>query len=278
MFNTKDTKRSNLKKMITIIVSLLVFSCALQMALAGGGGWTENFSSNPTTRGWSYSGVTPPLMSWNSTAGNLQCTWNSNTSTSRYGRGADLGFTLDQNHSFNLQFDMTFSYFSIGTTGYPYPITIGLYNSASTGDSKDNPPYAPDFIEWEYYLGNLDSPSYMGISVNDANADYSTCSAYSFLEPYGYTLQTSTTYHVSLNYDAGSQNMTFSMTANGNSYFSSTTLNLCGVQYSVDQFAVTSWYDDGGSYASPFIATGTVDNVQLSYPESVEPGIWMRLE
>ncbi len=269
-----------MKRIIKMVFSLVVFSCALQMVLATAGGWTENFNSNPTIRGWSYSGVTPPLISWSSTADNLQCTWDSSTSLSRYGRGVNFDFTLDQNHSFNLQFDVTFSYFSVFSAfDYTnYPITIGLYNSASTGNSKTNAPYAPDIIEWEYYLG---SPNYLGFLVNDVNADYSTCSEYSFIEPSGYTLQTSTTYHIILNYDGASQNMTFSMNANGNSYFASTTLNLCGVQFSVDQFAVTSWFDDnpvGFGGPAPFRAIGTVDNVQLTYPTSVEPGMWMRLE
>ena len=277
MFKKQYIDRSHLiNRTVILFSSLLIFSWTVHTTLAISGGWTEDFTSNPTTRGWSYSGINPPLMSWDSTAGSLQCVWDSVTSLSQYGRGIDFGFSLDQDHSFNLQFDVTFNYFSVGAYSN-YPLAIGLYNSTTFGNRQRN------IVEWDYYLGTdstYGGPNWTGFSVIDINGGYYNCiPAYHDLS--GYTLKTSALYHINQTYDGGSKTMSLTMTENGIPFGSFPAFSYCGMEFTVDRFAVTNYYDDtpiswGGQ--ATFRAIGTVDNIQLTYPLSVGPETWMKME
>jgi len=264
--------RSLIIKSLSFIFTILL----IQSVFANGGGWTDTFQTNPLTNNWSYSGQTPALFSWNSTKGTVSAAWNSALSTSHYSHAPNLGFTLDQNHSFNLQFDVSFSYFSTGMFTN-YPASIGFLNSANSYNRSAN------ILEWYYYQG-IDStyggPNWLGMGVINQNGGYyNTNGGYTF-SSLGYTLQTGVVYHTNLNYNAGSRLLNMTVTS------SSTTLqfyqiDLTGVNFTVDQLAMTNWFDDtpiawgGPAYSQ---ANGEIDNVQLSFPLAIEESYWTILQ
>lgn len=255
------------------LISICVLALLPVLSLATGGGWTETFNSNPAARGWVNDDTSNQLWAWDSTHEKIEAQWSSLKALTHYSRSVELGTPIDQDQSFNLEFDVTFSRFSVGSFSN-YPLAIGLYNSSSSGNRSYN------IVEWDYYLGTDDTyggPNYTGLSVISNTGGYSNSSgAYTFITP-AYTLSTGVLYHITLAYNGSTKKMDMTMTANGSSFGSFPSLDLTGVNFELDRVGIQNWFDDtpvswGGP--SAYEADGSVDNIQLSIPLSISESIW----
>jgi len=261
-------------------VKHLFIACALALlpvlAAASAAGWTEPFTTNPLSNGWVNSDTTGLTWAWDSSNGKLISKWDSLDPMAHYSRSVELGTTIDQDQSFNFDFDVTFSRFSVGSYSN-FPLAIGLYNSASSLNRS------ADIVEWDYYLGTDDTyggPNYAGYSVISKTGGYSNSSgAYTFITP-AYTLSTGVLYHVAISYNGATKQMNLTMTANGSSFGSFPTIDLTGVNFEVDRVGIQNWTDDtpvgwGGPMA--YQADGVVDNIQLSVPLAISQSIWTHM-
>ena len=77
------------------------------------GDFEENFSSDPSQRGWAVHGDRS-LFGWNAADGNLGVTWDSSHANSYYYHR--LGTFLDRGHDFSFSFDLRLSDIAAGTT------------------------------------------------------------------------------------------------------------------------------------------------------------------
>lgn len=258
-------------KKILLIISICILATPL---LAESWGWTESFTQ---LTNWNYQGSTNSLYNWDSQNQNIQFHWNSAVTTSHLSHSMDENKIVTQNQSFNLEFDLTLSNLSVGSFSN-YPLSIGLYNSSNSNNRSMN------IMEWSYYPGTdatYGGPNWLGMSVINNQGSFMNSKGGNTFYTKAYTLKIDSTYHVKLQYNAAEENLKLIMSENGNPLPAFSTLDLSGLNISLDKFAITNWFDDTpASWGGPatFAASGKIDNISLTYPLDVSNKYWENLE
>src|ERR1041385_6840372 len=113
----------------------------------------EEFSSEPTSRGWQSHGD-GTLFQWNGSNQNLEVTWDSARANSYL--AWPLSATLSRADDFSFAFDLRLSDIAVGTTPdkpFTFELAIGLINlGEATGPNflRGTGTNSPDLVEFDY--------------------------------------------------------------------------------------------------------------------------------
>lgn len=263
-----------MKKILTLLTLL---AAASGKALD----FSDNFTVNPLTNGWSVFGDTN-LFQWDSTNHNLAVTWDSSQPNSYFCH--PLGINLTTNSSFSFSFDLTLSDAQIeaGT----FELAVGLLNFADatngnflrgTGDNATN------LVEFDYFL----DPNF-GNSVAASEVDSNGF----FADIYDDVDVTNNyTFHIAVTYFAGDSFLSSEIGSTNkandyrmpspfplgplytfmpNSYMEPGFGNLNVDTLAIMSYDATGTYDDNGNLGDvSLLAHGTVANV--SFTTSPDP-------
>lgn len=236
---------------------------------APAGTFVEDFSTDPTQRGWRQFGDTN-LFAWNSTNQNLQVTWDSSQTNSYFFR--NLGTVLTKGDDFALEFDLRLSDISTNTKTGPFEIAVGFFNLAEATQpgfwrgSGIDPVHGPrDLAEFDYFpagyyagYGPVD-PTVSPTLVDSNNA---FASGFALLE-----LTTNDLFHVATTYTSSNQTLHTVLTRNGSAYgpVDDVVLDTNFSDVRLDTFSISSYSDVGDDYDS-VLAHGVIDNVSVTVP------------
>lgn len=263
--------------MRTVCCSLLVWLTAALLGRAAV--FQEDFSSNPSSRGWRTLGDSS-LFHWNATNANLEVTWDSSRTNSFF--FYPLGTVLAKSDPFSFSFDLRLKDLQIGTSSNKpttFQISAGLisYRSAtnsnyyrgagtSTGFGMRN------FVEWDYFPDD-------GFGDTWATTVVSTNLRYSFVHNFPLALTTGDLYRITLIYTTNDSTLRTTATRNGSPYGMAPNNSLQSVvltsapDFRLDAFAIMSYSDavqigPPGEWGS-ILAHGVVDNIALTLPAPV---------
>jgi hypothetical protein len=262
----------------------LVASLLLALSLAGlqAATFTEDFSTNPTARGWSVFGDTN-LFRWNAAAGNLEVTWDSRRTNSYFRHPAQT--ILGKQDSFAFSFDLRLADAVIGidpAKPYSFEVALGFQNShsATNANFQRGRGYgaAPNLVEFDYfpeYFNPDDQFSHQATvwpGIVATNGAFNYDSANSYLE---ITLPANLWLRVTMNYDAATRRLATTLRTNAQPFatgLEGAQLAQFSVQvmtnfsdYRVDAFSISSYNDTGGT--GSLLAHGLVDNVSWTVPD-----------
>jgi hypothetical protein len=245
-----------------IVISIAAFSTNAAVL-------TEDFSSDPSTRGWKVFGNTN-LARWNSTNHYLEFTWDSSQTNTYFYH--PLGTVLGKTDDFTFSFDMTLKDVAVGVNPskpYAFPLCVGLQNFAdatSTNFFRGNGHLSPNLTEFAFFgdtgFGPTIWPSFW--STNSV-LNYNSSSDYSIMD-----LPLNVRMHVVLNYTSSNKLVTTTITTNGVSIgtINSFKLSSTFTDYRVGTVAVASYSDgaqapsDGGS----LLAHGIIHSISVTTP------------
>jgi hypothetical protein len=231
----------------------------------------EDFASNPAGHGWKVFGNTD-LFAWDSTAQNLQVTWDSSQPNSYYFHS--LGTVLTKADDFSLGFDLRLSSSAAGiNTAKPNPfqLAVGLINlgqATQPGFLRGTGSDSPDLVEFSFFPDPggawIWGPSLTTTMIDESGTNWSTGG-------FGpYSLSVTDLYQITLTYTASNQTLHTSILKNGASFgpVSDAQLNTNFLNLYVDQVAVCSYSDAGQdpAYAGSILAQGTIDNFVVTMP------------
>ena len=195
------------------VITVLVL-CALAALPLLGAELNEDFSSDPTERGWKVTGDAG-LFAWDSAAQNLQVTWDSSRTNSYFWHA--LGTVIGRTDDVELAFDLQLQDVTVGITpGQPFTfeLAIGLLNLqsvTSTNFVRGTGLNLANVMEFDYFpdsgFGATISPT-----IVSSNGQFAT----SFTFPLA--LDPGALFHVQLNYAATDQTLTTTVRRNGEPY------------------------------------------------------------
>ena len=157
------------KKLHTVVLIFFLFSFLSTFLFSQIISFTEDFSTDPTLNGWSYSGVNPgqtphnpPLFAWSSSEQRLNVNYNSSFENSMFYK--ELGVDINECSIFKFSFKLFLTNIEAETDGF-CQFTFGLRNTTRDyfdrfGKDFSNPsdPYSCfDIVEWGY-IPNPQSP------------------------------------------------------------------------------------------------------------------------
>ncbi|MEI7729191.1 MAG: hypothetical protein WCO56_06450 [Verrucomicrobiota bacterium] len=227
----------------------------------------EDFSSDPTARGWKVHGDTNFFV-WNAANQNLEVTWDSSQSNSFF--YLPLGTMVSEQDDFQFGFDLKMSDIRIGSTPgkrFTFQIALGLMNQTNTlatnlfigtGNGVRN------LVEFDYFPDS-------GFGATFALAVVKTNSAYEYSHNYPLEMTTDDLYHLQITYTSSNKTMQMSATCNGVLFGLGTNSSMNPLVFTnqagfrVNCFSVTS-YNDGKGTGS-VLAHGVVDNVSVTCPD-----------
>ncbi len=208
------------------------------------------------------------LFGWNQAGQNLAVTWDSSKPNSFFYH--PIGRTLTRSNDFTLTFDLVLNDVAIGTDpGMPYTfeLALGLINlsKATNADFLRATGFnSPDLVEFDYFPDSGYGATVAATLISDNNEFNSG--------GYGFPLELTTgdLFHVQMHLDAATQDLTTTVTRNGQP-FGPIPDALLGTNFSdfhVDCLALCSYSDAGQdpSFAGSILAHGAVDNLSLSVP------------
>ena len=245
---------------------------------------TEDFTTDPATRGWQVFGDTN-LFRWNQTNQNLEVAWDSTHPNSYFYH--PLNTTLTRYDDFTLEFDLRLSDIASGvepgkTT--PLQIAFGLLNLADATNSsfmRGAWGGAPNVAEFDYYTTGYYYDYNEGVIKPSLASTVPTFipgtaprhyAPGATVSPFEAELPTNQTVHVRLAYTGSDQTAMLTATANGvplrqyaplvlsdpsNSQFTSSD------NFRVDTFSISSYSSNGDDYDS-VLAHGTVYNLTVT--------------
>jgi hypothetical protein len=218
--------------------------------------FTENFATDPATRGWQIFGDTN-LFHWDAANQNLAVTWDSSQPNSYFYR--PLGTVLTTNDDFSLSFDLELN--DVTNTLGTFELAVGLLNldnASATNFLRGTGFNSPNLVEFDYFLDPMYGPS-LGMTEADTNCLFAFLSDFS-------GLGTNTVYHVAINHVAGQSLVTATMTVGGQTFstFPSPYVETGFGDFRVGAVSVSS-YNDTGSGAT-LLAHGTVANFSITTP------------
>ena len=247
------------KRLTNALLLVLVAS-----PFAGAATYEEDFSSDPSIRGWQVFGQTN-LFRWNVTNQNLEVTWDSSKSNSFFYR--PLGTVLSRADNFSVSFNLRLADIAVGVnTNKPdtFQITLGFINLAAAtrfGFLRGTGTDSPNLVEFDYFPDSGFGATVAStlISSNNVFGD----GGFTFpLE-----LTASDLYHVAMNYTATNRTLSTIMTRNGVAFgpIKDATLGTNFTDFRVDHFAVCSYSD--AEFAGSVLAHGIVDDITVTVPE-----------
>ncbi|MSU62925.1 MAG: hypothetical protein EXS31_11130 [Pedosphaera sp.] len=246
---------------------LVLFTAAVSLAEAAA--MTEDFSSNPSARGWELFGEAG-LIQWDAQAQNLHVTWDSSKPNSYFRHS--LGTILSRKDDFSIAFDLRLDDVAAGIVpGKPstFPLAVGLQNTALASQpefSRGTGAHSPNLVEFDFFPDT-------GFGPTIWPAIWSTNSSLSYRGPVDYTileLPHGVTMRVMMAYTAGDFTLTTTITTNGVpvAAVNPVILSPAFTDFRIDAFSVTS-YSDGGQdtrFGGSLLAHGVVDNITLTLP------------
>jgi hypothetical protein len=230
---------------------------------------TEDFSSDPTLRGWKVFGNTN-LAKWNPTNHYLDFTWDSSQTNTYFYH--PLGTILGKSDDFSFSFDVTLLDLTAGPNPakpYSFPICAGLQNfvnSSGTNFSRGNGHLAPNLVEFAFYpdtgFGATVWPSFWS---SNSVLSYTSSSDYTIVD-----LPMNLRMHIVMSYTASNKTATTTITTNGVSIGTINKLKLASTytDYRVATVAVPSYSDFAQSPgdAGSVLAHGIIYNISVTTP------------
>jgi len=257
---------------------------------------TQDFAGNPMTNGWSVFGDTS-LFVWDSTNQNLRVTWDSTRSNSYFFHS--LGTAVTRHDDFSFGFDLHLTDITSGVEpGKTGPLQLGFgflnyTNATATNFIRGAFGSAPNVAGFDYYAWGFfdfggtifESPA----ATTPAFISGVNSFAYSpvIVASYNNELPTNENVRVTMSYTASNQTVAITVLTNGQPTTQLPDLVLNSANgfadtddFYVDMFAISSYSSSGDDYNS-ILAHGTVDNVVVTLPPSVQSltggfsnGVW----
>lgn len=232
----------------------------------------EDFSSNPSARGWEKFGG-DDLIRWNPQAGNVEVTWDS-TRANQYLR-LPLQTVLARNDHFSVALDLCLLDFDAGVNPSKrgaFQIAFGFQNAADaarTNFFRAAQGAAPNLVEFNFLPDSGFGPTiWPAVFSTNGAMNYSGASDFGVFD-----LPTSAWMRVSLAYNGSNETATITITSDNTVIGQPVTARLATndvafgkkfTQFKVDAFAIASYSDHG--YAGSILAHGLIDNIVLSLP------------
>lgn len=241
----------------------------------------EDFSADPTSRGWIVHGDSS-LFRWDAEGQNLAVTWDSSKGNSYF--HLPLGTTLRATQEFELTFTVTLDDIEVGTTAgkpFTFQIALGLLNLAGATDPgflRGTGFNSPNLLTWDYF-----PDSGFGATISSTIISEQHRWASSFNSPQPLDLATPHTFR--LVYTPADRRLKTTMQNGG------TVVPLQDVVlqeefdgFSVDTLAVASFSDAGQDpqYAGSVLAHGVIDEVRFTFRQPAiqdftgrfQDGVW----
>jgi hypothetical protein len=233
----------------------------------------ENFSTNPSNRGWRVFGETN-LFTWDTANQDLQVTWDSSKPNSYFYHS--LGTVLGRDDDFSMAFDLRLNDIGPGLNtnkSGAFEVAIALLNFSEAADTnflRGTGTNSPNLIELDYFrdagFGATIWPTF--ISSNSV-FNYNGLSDYTLLG-----LATGDLYHIVMSYTASNSTLITTMTQNGSTFgpINSVPLSTNFTDFRVDTFAVCSYSDVGDDFDS-LLAHGTLAKLVITTPPPPLAGV-----
>ena len=242
---------------------------ALAAPLAGAASLQENFSSDPASHGWRVLGDSN-LFRWNSGAQHLEVTWDSSHPNSCFYHL--LGTILNRNDDFSLALDLRLDSVVAGVNSNKpstFQLAFGVLNIddiAGTNFFRGSGQNSPNLVEFNFYPDTGFGPTiWPAIWSTNSVPNYNGTDDYTLLElPLGVSMR------ITMAYTATNSTLTTVVTTNGASIgeIHEVQLSPLFTDFHAGAFAITSYSDEGQDpqYGGSLLATGVVDNVQITVP------------
>ena len=230
--------------------------------------WTEDFSTNPESHGWTSFGDAS-LFRWRPDVGDLQVTWDTAHVQSFFAH--PLGRVLTTRDNFGLSLDLRLNTIQPGlriNRPGAMQISLGWLNltNALTENYLRAGGRAADLLEWDWFpKGFIPGYGEVDPTVSPVAFDNLGQVAASFTFPFD--LATNTTYRLYLDYSATNRQMSLALDVDGAHGPSINSLILSDSfgSFNVDAFAVMVW-NEGSSPFDSLYAVGAIDNLILTLP------------
>lgn len=229
---------------------------------------TEDFSSDPSLRGWFAVGD-PGLFRWSAINQNLEVVWDTSKAQSLF--GFPLGQTLAATNDFSFAFDLLLTEADAGISPDrpgAMQVALGLLNAriAAAGEPRRAAGAATDTLEFDWFPPGF-IPGYGDVepTLSPIAFDAQGRVAASFTFPL--TLTTNVTHRIQCAYAAATRTMSVTLWDDGAVGAPVVPLVLpAGFgSFALDTFAAIVWNDSTSQYDS-LLARGVVDNVTLELP------------
>ena len=231
--------------------------------------FTENFASDPLTRGWRASGDTN-LFHWNSANQNLGVTWDSSRPNSFF--CLPVGTILNRNDDFSVAFDLELADVAAGVDPNKpstFELAIGFLNLVDATKAsffRGNSAYSPNLVEFDFFPDTgFGATIWPSLWSTNSSLNYNGSTDYTILD-----LSIGVLMRVTISYTAGNRTLATSITTNGTSIGSihNVMLSSSFTDFRVGAFAVESYSDAGQDpqYGGSLLAHGTVDNIAITVP------------
>ncbi|MCS1409907.1 MAG: hypothetical protein M2R45_03094 [Verrucomicrobia subdivision 3 bacterium] len=238
--------------------------------------FVETFDFEPAANGWTTTGEIS-LYQWLPAAGRLAVQWDSSKPNSYFHR--PLGVTVETNQDFSLGFDLVLDSIEFGTTPdkpFTFPIALGLINLAqATRDgyfrgTGIHPVHGPKgVVEWNYFPDS-------GFGATVSSGLISQDNQWAFQNTFPLELETQTRYRIEMDYNAATQTLTTTMSANGEPFSPLNDVSLSEIfgnpleggftTLNIDTLAISNYSDEGQTppeFAGSVKAAGHVDNITV---------------
>lgn len=250
---------------VLVAVCLLLLTCFP--------GWaqnvTEDFATDPATRGWQAFGNTN-LFRWNAAEQRLDVTWDTANPHSFF--ALPLAANLATNDNFAVVFDLNLNDVQGGVRANrpgAMPLSLGFLNlqRALTNSYLRGAGRAKDTLEFTWFpAGEIPGFGVVDPTISAITWDSAGKVAASFTFPV--EPATHTTFHVRLEYRAATRTITPTLSA-GTEPVSLNPLTLPETfgRFDLDAFAVMVW-NEATSMSDSLLAHGWIDNVVFELPPS----------
>ncbi|MBU6400114.1 MAG: hypothetical protein KGS61_07330 [Verrucomicrobia bacterium] len=221
----------------------------------------EDFSANPSARGWKVFGDTN-LFVWDATNQDLRVTWDSSQPDSYFYH--PLGNILTRADDFSLEFDLDLTDQQVTGT---FQVAVGLLRFQEATNTAFSRPLAdtPDLFEFDYFPDGGFGPSLDATLADDTIS--ATDSADFYFAYDNLPLVDGVSYHVKLIHVAGEPTMSGEVLTNGQVYAALTNVFSGPItDFRLDTVAISSFSAAGDTNGDSVLAHGTVDNVMVTLP------------
>jgi len=247
-----------------LVVALCVMFPGLTPAQAAT--LTEDFSTDPLTRGWSTFGNSN-LFQWDRMNQNLRVTWDSSQTNSYF--HLPLGTILSRSDDFAVSFDLSFSDYVSGTNPnkpYTFQAAIGFLNLAQATltnfcrGAGVNATYGPkNLVEFNFF------PAFDIFLPTVAQAIVATNNSWLYNHDNLLEMPPGQAFRVTMNYTAATRSLTTTVTNNGVQYGPAQVITVpTNFDFRLSSFSISSYSElraDGS-----ILAHGAVDNISIIVP------------